>query len=126
MCGVALKDFDYLNYLDKFNWIKSYSGHLLGICAGAQIIGKVFGEQLKKGQEIGLIKIKKIKQDKILDNVILNEVYALHNFYVDTPKNFELLLETKYPQLFTTGKIYASLFHPEIRNKNIISNFINL
>lgn len=125
LCGVALKDYGYLNYLDKFDWIKNYTGYLLGICAGAQIIGKVFGSELRDGTEIGLIKIEKIKDDKILEEVSLLEIYALHNSYIEVPNNFELLLQTRYPQLFTTGKIYASLFHPEIRNKKLIQNFIN-
>ncbi len=124
LCGVALKDFEYLNHIDKFNWIKTYQGYLLGICAGAQIIGKIFNSQIKDGCEIGLIDVKKVEEDTILKNVSLNEIYALHNCYVHVPDSFKLLLETTYPQLFTNGKIYASLFHPEIRNKNLIKNFI--
>jgi GMP synthase (glutamine-hydrolysing) len=124
LCGVALKDFEYLNHIELFNWIKNYNGYLLGICAGAQIIGKIFESKIKEGCEIGLINVKKVEEDKILENVSLNEIYALHNSYVEVPIGFKLILETTYPQLFTNGNIYASLFHPEIRNKNLIKNFI--
>lgn len=124
LCGVALKDFEYLNHLDKFSWIKNYEGYVLGICAGAQIIGKIFGAEIDEEIEIGLIAIEKLQEDKILNGVSLVEVYALHNSYSKLPESFNLLLQTTVPQLFTNGKIYASLFHPEIRNKNLISNFI--
>lgn len=124
MCGTALKDFEYLNHLNKFYWIKNYKGYLLGICAGAQVIGKLFNSKIEKGLEIGLINIEKVDEDKILKNVNLTEVYSLHNNYSTVPKNFKLLLQTKHPQLFTNGKIYACLFHPEIRNKKLIENFI--
>ncbi|MDA3856103.1 MAG: hypothetical protein PF569_07640 [Candidatus Woesearchaeota archaeon] len=125
LCGVALKDFEYLNHTEIFNWMKNYKGYILGICAGAQIIGKIFGAELKEKQEIGLVKISKVKEDSILEKVSLNEVYALHKSYSELPQGFNLLLETKIPQLFSNGKIYASLFHPEIRNKKLIENFIN-
>lgn len=126
LSGVALKDFEYVNHLEKFDWISEIKKPILGICAGAQIIGLIFGSELRKGEEIGLQKPKILKSDKILKEVNLNEIYCLHNSYVEVPIGFELLVKTKYPQIFKKGEIYGVLFHPEVRNKELIENFVNL
>jgi GMP synthase (glutamine-hydrolysing) len=122
--GTALIDNDYMNYFEDFSWIKNWKKPLLGICAGAQIIAKVFGEKIVNKQEIGLIKVDKKKDDKLLENVNLNEIFSLHNYVFNMPKDFEVLLENNIVQLCKKDKIYACLFHCEVRNKKLIENFI--
>jgi len=129
LCGVALKDFDYLDNLDKFEILKKVPCEILGICAGSQIIGKLFGYELKKGQEIGLIDLDVLKNDKIFEDVNLNEVYCLHNSYIDfNESNFvdvEILAKSKnFVQAFKIRNFYGVLFHPEVRNKELIINFV--
>jgi len=70
ICGTALKDNKYLNNLDKFSWLKDFKGEVLGICAGMQIIGKIFGRELIKEKKIG-----------VFDNK-----YYLHSFKIDVDK----------------------------------------
>jgi hypothetical protein len=53
LCGTGLLDNDFLNNLNNFNWILNYNGDILGICAGMQILGLVYGGNLKKKTEIG-------------------------------------------------------------------------
>lgn len=127
LCGVALKDFEYQKNLEIFKILKDFQGDVLGICAGAQIIGQLFGGSLKEGQEIGLIDLNILKEDKIFNGVDLSEVYCLHNKCLDSLEEFEILATSRnYVQVFKHNNFYGVLFHPEVRNKSLIKNFINL
>jgi len=131
LCGVALKDFEYMNYLEKFEWLIDFSGDVLGICAGAQIIGKLFGCDFVAGQEIGLVDLKVLMEDSIFDEVDLSEVYCLHSQSILLNSRFDVLAKTSnFSQVFKlkddNRRVYGVLFHPEVRNKKIIENFIGL
>ena len=109
ICGTSLKDNEFLNHLDKFQWIKNYKKSILGICGGAHIIGLIFGMKLKEKKKIGL---KRIMINNFLGINDEREVYHLHGFQV-------------LPEIYQDENIYATLFHPEVRNKDIIVNFCN-
>lgn len=125
ICGTSLRDFDYLNpnNFKRFFWIKNFKKPLLGICSGMQIICLIFGAELKNKKKIGFYK-------ENFTNEFLNikgerGVYHLHNFCTTLPENFEKLNFSKYPIAIKHLKkpIYGVLFHPEVRNKEIIKNF---
>lgn len=139
LSGTSLREFEYLSHLDKFEWIKTINQnknqYLIGICAGCQIIQKVFKAKETKIQEIGLYKLEIIKEDKILENKTLldvsdsstlKEIYALHSSSFEIPQKFEIIAKTEIPQIIKYKNIYGCLFHPEIRNKQIIVNFLNI
>lgn len=110
----------------KFQYLKTIKKPVLGICAGSQIIAEIYDEKLIPGEEIGIVKdIKILKKDPILENVDLKEIYTLHSKAFNIPKNFEIIAKTKYPAIIKNKNIYGILFHPEVRNKKIITNFIN-
>ncbi|VVB79204.1 GMP synthase [glutamine-hydrolyzing] subunit A [uncultured archaeon] len=126
ICGTSLKDNTFLKELGKFSWIKEYSKPLLGICAGMQIIGLVFGGKIKKKKEIGLIVSNFDKTFLGLDGV--KQVYALHNNFIDFSKipEFEVFaksLSCDQAVKHRAKKIYGVLFHPEVRNKEFIKKF---
>ncbi len=124
LCGTALKDDFYLENIEDFSWIESYEKPILGICAGGQLIAKIFGSKINLGTEIGMFKIEKVKDDLLIENVDISEVYLLHNNYFENPKGFEVLCKNIYPQLIKKKSIYCCLFHPEVRNKKLITNFV--
>lgn len=126
ICGTSLRDFDYEN--KDFSWIKSYDKPLLGICAGFQIICKLYGGKTKKSLHIGL-------KDAFFDKRFLGmkgrmQVYCLHNNIImtnDTLKGkFEIYGNSGHIQAIKmeNKQIYGTLFHPEVRNKKIIENFL--
>ncbi len=126
ICGTSLQDNGFIESVDMFSWIKNYEGKILGICGGMQIIGLVFGGKLKKKTEIGFY-------FEDFDNFLgLNgefKVYHLHNNYVKLPKNFINFSENnknKIPQAIRhkQKEIYGVLFHPEVRQKHLIRNFV--
>jgi GMP synthase-like glutamine amidotransferase len=130
LCGVALKDFNYIKNLDKFDWIKNYAGNLLGICAGSQLLSQVHGNSLSECQEIGLQKVDLVENDFILKELNFPlEIYGLHNKGFESLNKFKVLLKSnEVVELIKheTRNHYGCLFHPEVRNTKLIENFINL
>ncbi len=127
--GTSLKNFAYEKHLDKFGFIKTFNGKIFGICAGAQIISKVFGEKIIEKKEIGLIKINLNRDDKIIENLKFPlEIYGLHKKSFGSFENFNIILKGEIEELIKHKEkpIYACLFHAEVRNKELIKNFINL
>ena len=123
ICGTSLKDDCFLRNLDRFDWIKTFNKPILGICAGFQIIGLIFEGTLNKKTEIGFFK----EDLNILGVDGEQEVYHLHNNYIEFPKNtFDILSKGDLPQAVKHKDlpIYGVLFHPEVRQKAIIENFI--
>lgn len=111
ICGTSLRDNEFLNNIKDFNWIKNYKKPILGICGGSHVIGLSLGKKLKKQKEIGLKKIK--FKGEFLGIGGERNVYHLHEFYT-------------LPEVFKEKNLYATLFHPEVRNKEIIVNFCKL
>jgi GMP synthase (glutamine-hydrolysing) len=120
ICGTALKDFDYLSA--NWSWIESFEKPLLGICAGAQVIGKAYGLHLKDETHIGQQKVETLKQNKLCDGEF--NAYFLHTKNVEgletvaTSQGKPCIL--KHPK----KEHYAVIFHPEVMSKHIIVNFL--
>lgn len=129
LCGVPIKDFTYEEYINKFNWIKNFENPIFGICAGYQVIGKIFSQKIIENEKIGIFETKKINEDIILKNI--DEpiyIYKLHKKALNTDNTFFGLLKSDFDDLIKHKEknIYASSFHPEIKNKQILVNFINI
>ena len=127
IAGSSLKDFEYLNHLNKFEFIKTTNTPILGICAGIQIIAKIYGAKLKKCKEIEITKTITTKQNKLFEDEF--DTYSIHNYSINCPKEFEIIAKSKkaiHGVKHKKKEIYGVLFHPEIKNKEIIEKFINL
>ena len=126
ICGTSLKDEEFVKDISKFSWISDFDKPLLGICGGFQIISILNGGDLKKGEEIGFY-IEKFKKPYLgLEDGV--EVYHLHNNYIDFSglKDFEIYSGEKIIQVVKhkEKEIYGVLFHPEVRNKEMILEFV--
>jgi GMP synthase (glutamine-hydrolysing) len=126
LSGTALKDNTTLNQTEKFEWIKDYDKPILGICAGMQTTGLVFGSRLKKCLEIGMTQITTLMANPLFSSSF--KAYALHNYSVQPSPEFDVLAESgKCVQAIKHKQkdIYGVLFHPEVRNKEVIQHFIH-
>ena len=126
ICGTSLIDNDFIDKIELFNWIKFYKKPVLGICGGMQVISLIFNGELRKETEIGLFEENFVKD--FLGMKGKKEVYHLHNNYATLPFGFEQFTSSKIPQAIKHSEfpIYGVLFHPEVRNKILIENFVNL
>ncbi len=132
ICGTSLQDNEFMNHLDKFKFIKITNKPVLGICAGMQIVGLIFGGKIQKNKIIGLDFenfTHEFSNKFFREAETLQQVYNLHNNSVTLPKNF-IKLNTQLTQISAfkhkSKNIYGVLFHPEVRNKELIKNFINI
>lgn len=127
LSGTALKDHATLKQADKFNWIKTCDPPVLGICAGMQTISLVYDEPLTRCLQIGMTEIATLKDNPLFQGDF--KAYALHNYSVEHSTTFETLAEsTKCIQAIKHKQknIYGVLFHPEVRNQDILKHFIQL
>jgi GMP synthase (glutamine-hydrolysing) len=125
ICGTSLFDNEFADNFEKFEWIKKFEKPVLGICGGMHIIGLVFGGRLKRGSEIGFY--TESFGMEFLGLKGKTEVYHLHNNYIDFSRlmDFKIFSGRKIAQAVQHKKksIYGVLFHPEVRQKDLIKNF---
>ena len=125
LSGSALKNTTTLEQTALFNWVKDCDRPVLGICAGMQTIGLVFGGYLEQCQEIGMTEIVTLKTNVLLSSTF--KAYALHNYALVPSADFEVLAESEKCVQAIKHKhkeIYGVLFHPEVRNKEVLQRFV--
>jgi len=125
ICGTSLADNEFIENSEKFSWIKNFDKPILGICAGMQIIGIIFGGKIVKDTEIGFFHEGFEKEFLGVKGEV--EVYHLHNSCVEFSDDFEVYLSSRIAQAVKhkNKEIYGVLFHPEVRNKEMIARFAN-
>ena len=127
LSGTALKDTATLSQLEKFTWLKETEKPVLGICAGMETIGAVFGMRLTRCLEIGMTQIHKLRENPLFQGDF--RAYSLHSFCVEPNGDFEVWAKSaKCVQVIKhkTKPIHGTLFHPEVRNTELIDTFIRL
>ncbi|MEN9626516.1 MAG: hypothetical protein RL557_844 [archaeon] len=126
ICGTSLHDNEFVKDIEKFSWLFTFNKPVFGICGGMQILGLVYGGKLKKKTEIGFYKEKFTKS--FLGLAGEAEVYHLHNYHVVFPSVFDVFSVSKSGVMQAVqhqkNELYGVLFHPEVRNKQMIENFI--
>jgi GMP synthase-like glutamine amidotransferase len=126
LSGSALKDTVTLDQTARFTWLKDCGKPVLGICAGMQTIGLVFGGRVEKCREIGMTEITAAKGNILFSSTF--KVYALHNYALVPSADFEVLAESAncvHAIKHKRKDVYGVLFHPEVRNKEVVERFIS-
>jgi GMP synthase (glutamine-hydrolysing) len=129
LCGTALLDNEYARHLELFSWIEESIKPILGICAGMQVIGAVYGGSIVPNRVVGLEEIEIVRASPLLGEPRRIEGYHLHNYAVTLPRGLSLLAGRSDAALAFqrgTDPIYGIIFHPEVRNRWILERFANL
>ncbi|MGA3288819.1 MAG: hypothetical protein ABSD42_01080 [Candidatus Bathyarchaeia archaeon] len=127
LSGTALKDTATLGQPEKFMWLREIEKPVLGICAGMETIGVVFGMRLIRCLEIGMTQIKLLKENPLFYEDF--KAYSLHGYCIEPSGDFEVWAKSTKCVQFINHKIkpiYGALFHPEVRNPELIKRFILL
>lgn len=126
--GSPLGDFEANKNLHYFEWIKSLDKPLLGICGGMQILAQMCDCELINSLSIGFEWIEPTK-----DNILIkkpSQGYQLHAKTTIANKEFEIIAKNNKNTIqaiqHKTKPFYGVLFHPEVRNEEIILNFLKL
>jgi GMP synthase-like glutamine amidotransferase len=126
ICGTALKDFKYLDNIDKFAWINESHMPILGICAGMQILARLFNNDVIEKTRIGRYRVRIIQKNSLSPK---DEFYSyfLNSKAVAPNEDFEALGQSGDLKCMVKHKrerFYGCLFHPEVLNPEIITNFL--
>ncbi len=125
LSGTALKDNETLRHAENFGWIRECEKPILGICAGMQTLGLVFGCRLKQSLGIGMTQIRTVKENQLFS--LTFRAYELHNYMLESCEAFDVLAESEYgveAVKHRKKQIYGVLFHPEVRNREIVERFL--
>ena len=85
----------------------------------------MFDEQIVDQEEIGMINV----QTKIHNSLIEGDfqAYNMHNFSIDEVNSFNILAKSKKTIQMISHKtlnVFGVSFHPEVRNEQIVTNFL--
>jgi GMP synthase-like glutamine amidotransferase len=126
ICGTALKDFNYLGCANKFAWVKESRQPIFGICAGMQILAKLFNGRITGRTRIGRYKVKIMRKSSVTSKDKFYS-YFLNSKAVEPNEDFETLGKSGNLKCLIKHKhreLYGCLFHPEVLNPEIITNFL--
>ena len=127
LSGTPLRDNAFREQTKSFMWLKKYNKPVLGICAGMQIIGLVFGCSLMGCKEIGMTRIITRKENKLFSGEF--EAYELHTSSIKPCSEFDVLAESNKCIQAVKHKekeVYGIMFSPEVRNNDVVKNFVQL
>ena len=85
------------------------------------VLHLIYGGKKHKDKKIGQVKITFNKEFLGLKGT--KEVYNLHQYFIDS-KEFNIY--NKQYSKHKTKPFYGTLFHPEVRNKELITTFLDL
>lgn len=122
LSGTALKDDAYQN--EDHSWLRQSKCPILGICAGMHALVTAYGGALVHYPNIGMVTLEGATS-LIAD---IQEVYALHTWSPQVPDGIDVIAYDVqgHIQAIATGRCYGVLFHPEVRNPEVIHRFLDM
>jgi len=128
--GTSLQDNEFINHYRKLSFIKEKNISVLGICAGMQLLAKIYGCKRTKNTSIGVKEIKITREDPLIKTKKGEtlKVYSLHNYSIEPNTQIEVIAKSEYPEIIKIKgkKQYGVGFHPEVLNQEIIRNFVKM
>ncbi len=136
LSGTPISDIDAIKRnIPYYQWLTDTDKAVLGVCAGHQIIAKIFGSRIihRKEKHVGMVKVFVDNPYPILNGCSKNFiVYHLHMDVVTLPKYFNLLVYSHEHEVelmeHQLKPIWGVQFHPERTKKGrlILKNFVQL
>ncbi|MFP4402511.1 MAG: hypothetical protein ACLFPL_04755 [Candidatus Nanoarchaeia archaeon] len=142
-CGTALKDFTYFQYniTATLNTIHKLNISTFTICAGAQIICKYYNLSLQEQLHIAVLQTLCLNSSSQLgiEKDSTQQVYAIHSYNISLnevekakltlPNSSIIPILSNISrqddiELLEIDNFVVTFFHPEIKNKELIINWL--
>ncbi len=128
LTGTALQDHEFLA-TGLPEWLLDWTGPVLGICAGMQLLAMSAGGDLIADQKIGMTEITVTKENPVFSGRDRFNAWELHQSGVVVPESV-LICATGATGVqairYADRPWYGLLFHPEVRNEWIIRRFLEV
>jgi GMP synthase (glutamine-hydrolysing) len=129
--GCPLADNAFLQFVPKLSWLKRMDVPMLGICAGHQLLGRIFGGKISHAEKavIGWTKLQKKKSHTLLKEFPARfSAFELHGNRIACPKDFSIYVSSAHNpnevMIHQKKKIVGVEFHPEVRNEKLLQAFV--
>ncbi len=129
--GCPLKDNGFVKQVVRLQWLKDVPTPLLGICAGHQLLGMLYGGKISHAKKpmIGWTTLRKKVSHPLTNHLGKSfSAYELHGNLISLPKGFKILVGSAHNpnemMAHAKKKIVGVEFHPEVRNERIIQRFV--
>ncbi|MDD1728963.1 MAG: hypothetical protein LUQ50_07820 [Methanospirillum sp.] len=128
LTGTALMDDHYLLHGIP-EWLMKWTGPVLGICAGMQLIVIAGGGIVIPSEKIGMTEIMVTSDEEIFSGKERFNAWELHQSGVMPTESMKILARSEagvQAVRCADRPWYGVLFHPEVRNEWIIINFLEI
>ncbi|MEK6821290.1 MAG: hypothetical protein AABY11_02745 [archaeon] len=134
--GTSLADNDFLSHAKNLSWITSLDIPLIGVCAGHELLGKIFGGKITHSASpaIGLLPVSLNVRAFHLNGLSGNfpskiSAYHLNQNTVSLPKGFVSLAKSSKNAheitLHSQKRILSFQFHPEFNHSFLLDWSLN-
>ena len=127
LAGTALQDDRYLKKITTVEPLLEADVPLLAVCSGMQLLAAACGGEIIMQRESGTGQVETLTENPRCSGNF--EAFVLHHYTAEPGPQFEMLAQSKdCVQVVRHRELphYGVLFHPEVRNEQLVRNFLAL
>ena len=127
LAGTALQDDKYLKEITAVERLLGAGRPLLAVCSGMQLLANACGGEIIAQREIGMVAVETLVENPLCAGRF--EAFALHRHAVEPGPRLEVLARSEgCAQVVRHRELpaWGVLFHPEVRNEQLVRSFLAL
>ncbi len=127
LAGTTLQDDKYLKEIGAVERLLETGVPLLAVCSGMQLLAAASGGEIIAQREIGMVAVETLAENPLCASRF--EAFALHRHAVEPGARLEVLARSKAcAQVVRHRELpaWGVLFHPEVRNEQLVRSFLAL
>ena len=127
LAGTALQDDNYLKEITAVKPLLEADVPLLAVCSGMQLLAAACGGEIIMQREIGTVQVETLAENLLCSGNF--EAFVLHHRAIEPGPQCEVVAQSKScVQAIRHYELprYGVLFHPEVRNEQVVRNFLAL